>query len=260
MMGADAAGRPSAIALVVAVALVAVSPPTTGAESCALPTKHAGVTFPLDRLEAGWACRLRPIVEQFTTANKFGPLRAPLSESLYQYFLEHPVMAAALLNRLDLGLYKAEMRGGGTFWATDGEGTEGVVQPLYRDGVTRIYFAQGSHDGRFLPRVTGKAVVLLRFHPVQDHQGRESVDSTMVAYLRLDNRFLSGLMSLLRPLIGQVVNRQLLKGFEAVRRLGEMMHTQPKQVWFEATDPPALPDEEVAFLKQALQEIGMKGP
>ena len=101
-------------------------------------------------------------------------------------------MAAALVNRLDLGLYKAEVRESGEFWATDGEGTEGIIHPVIQDGTTRVYFAQGSHDGRLLPKVTGKAVVLLRLSPVTDSRGIASIDSTLVAYLRLDNRVLVG--------------------------------------------------------------------
>ena len=167
-------------------------------------------------------------------------------------------MAAMLVNRLDLGLYKAEQRGQEEFWATDGEGTEGIVHSLFRDPTTRIYYVEGSHDGRFLPRVSGKAVVLLRLHPVTDNRGVESIDSTMVAYLRLDNRFLSGMLSLLRPLIGNVVNRQILKAFDAARRLGGTMREHSEQVLFEATDPPALPDDEVAFLKAAL--AGLHNP
>ena len=234
---------------------VLVSVGRTEAGRCSLPAHHAGVVFPLDQLEAAWACRLEPIVTQYTTANKVGPQRTPLPQPVFLYLLDHPAMAAMLINRLDLGLYKAEQRGQGEFWATDGEGTEGIVHSLFRDPATRIYYAEGSHDGRFLPRVSGKAVVLLRLHPVTESRGIESTDSTMVTYLRLDNRFLSGILSLLRPLIGNVVNRQLLKAFDAARRLGGAMREHPEQVLFEATDPPALPDEEVAFLKEAIANL-----
>jgi hypothetical protein len=122
-----------------------------------------------------------------------------------------------------------------------------------------MYFAEGSHDGRLLPRVTGKALVLLRLQSVRDNHGIESTDSLLVAYLRLDNRFLSGLLSLLRPLIGHVVNRQVLKAFDAARLLGGAMREYPEQVLFEATDPPPLPEQEVAFLKQAIAALRMDG-
>ncbi len=234
-------------------ALLSVGPAESG--RCALPTEHAGVVFPLDRVEAAWACRLEPILTHYATANKVGPQRTPLPQPVFLYLLDHPVMAAMLVNRLDLGLYKAEQREQGEFWVTDGEGTDGIVHPLFRDSATRIYYVEGSHDGRFLPRVSGKAVVLLRLHPVTDTRGIESIDSTMITYLRLDNRFLSGMLSLLRPLIGNVVNRQLLKAFDAARRLGGAMHEHPEQVLFEAMDPPALPDEDLAFLKAALVNL-----
>jgi hypothetical protein len=224
-------------------------------ETCVLPTHHAGVEFPVDRIEASWSCRLEPIVSHYTTANKIGPTQTPLPDDIFRYLLDHPRMAAALVNRLDFGLYKAEPRGRDEFWATDGEGTEGVIRMVFQDRTTRIYYAQGSHDGTLLPRVSGKAVVLLRMTPTKDRHSAESTDSTLVAYLRLDNRFLSGVLTLLRPLVGHVVNRQLLKAFDAARLLGGAMHEHPERVLFEATDPPALPDEEVAFLKQALVSL-----
>ncbi len=129
------------------------------------------------------------------------------------------------------------------------------MHPLYQDRQSRLYYVEGTHDGRFLPRVSGKALVLFKLQPVKDRQGIESIDNTMVAYLRLDNRLYSGLLSLLRPLIGNVVNRQVMKAFDAVRRLAGAMRDQPDQVLFEATDPPGLPDEQVAFLKAALASL-----
>ena len=74
---------------------------------------------------------------------------------------------------------------------------------------------------------------------MKDGQGSESMDNTMVAYLRLDNRLYSGLLSMLRPLIGNVVTRQVVKAFDAARRLAGVMRDHPdQQVLFEATDPP----------------------
>lgn len=241
----------------VLTAALALSDSSAQAEShrCSLPSQHVGLAFPLDRVDAAWTCRLEPILMQYTTANKVGPIRTPLPEEVYLYLLEHPVMAAALANRLDLGLYKAELRGPGEFWATDGEGTEGIVYRLYQDRRTRIYYVEGSHDGRFLPRVSGKALVLFKLQPVKDGQGIESMDNTMVAYLRLDNRLYSGLLSMLRPLVGNVVTRQVVKAFDAARRLAGVMRDHPDQVLFEATDPPGLPDEQVAFLKEALVSL-----
>ena len=258
---ATAVRRAGAAAVVLVAGAVAfLSVGHAEPDRCPLPSLHAGVLFPLDRIDASWACRVEPIVTHYTTANKVGPIRTPLPESVYLYLLEHPVMAAALVNRLDLGLYKAELRGPDEFWATDGEGTEGMVYPLYHDQHTRMYYVEGTHDGRFLPRVTGKALVLFRLQPVQDGQGSESVDNTMVAYLRLDNRLYSGLLSLLRPLIGTVVTRQVVKAFDAARRLAGAMRDHPDHVLFEATDPPGLPDEQVAFLKDALASLHQPAP
>jgi len=224
-------------------------------ETCSLPSQHAGVTFPVEQVEAHWACRLQAIVGNYTTADKVGPIRTGLPESLYRNLLDRPPLAAALINRLDLGLYKSEARGPGRFWGHDGEGTEGIVQLVYQDRTSRIYYLEGSHDSRLLPHMTGKAVVFLRMNSVKDANGMEAMDSTMVSYTKLDNRILSGLVSLLRPLIGGTVTRKLGKGVETVNRLSHLMRQHPDRVLFEAMDPPALPDEDVAFLKHALENL-----
>lgn len=226
------------------------------ADGCTLPSQHAGVTFPVEHIGPEWACRLHPIVTNYTTANKIGPIGTPLPEAMYLYLLDRPPMAAALINRLDLGLYRAETRGSGRYWGNDGEGTEGTVELVYQDRTTRVYYLEGSHNSRLLPHLTGKAVVFLRLNAVKERNGVESVESTMVSYTRLDNRVWSGLVSLLRPLVGGTVTRKLLKGVESVNRLSRLMRLEPDRVLFEATDPPGLPDEDVVFLREALAGMG----
>jgi hypothetical protein len=157
-----------------------------------------------------------------------------------------------LINRLDLADYKAETRGPNRWWGNDGEGAEGMVHLVYRDRATRIYYLEGTHHSRLLPNLSGKAVVFLRIRAVKDRSGLESIENNLVAYTRLDNRLLSGLASLLRPLVGATVSRKLATGVDVVNRLGLEMRRRPERVLFEATDPPPLAEEDVAFLKEAL--------
>ncbi|ULA65289.1 MAG: hypothetical protein LZF86_190592 [Nitrospira sp.] len=237
---------------ILALLLVTMWSGQAQAESCHIAPQHAGVAFPVDRIDSAWGCRLQPIIDDFTTANKIGPIQTPLPESVYVYLLDRPPVAAALVNRLELGLYKAEARGPGLYWGDDGEGSVGFVELVYQDSNHRVYYLEGTHHSTLLPNVAGKAVVLLSMVAVKDAAGQEAVETTLVSYTRLDNRVLAGLVSLLRPLVGRTVSRKLTKGVEAVNQLGLEMRRDPDRVLFEATDPPPLPPEDVAFLKQAL--------
>ena len=243
---------------VVALALtltVSPGPRSVLAESCALLPQHAGVTFPTERVDGDWACRMQSIIDNYTTASKLGPLRTALTESMYLYLLDHPTVAAALLNRMDFAPYKVETLGSGRYWGDDGEGTMGMVTLVYRDRGSRIYYLEGTHHSRLLPDVSGKAVVFLRMNPVQEPNGPGSMDSTIVSYTKLDNRMLSGLVVLMRPLIGGIVSRKLAKGADAVHRLGLEMRQRPERVLFEATDEPALPADDVVYLRKALGDL-----
>ncbi len=224
-------------------------------ETCSLPSEHAGMTFPIEKVDPEWACRLYEIVDHYTTVNKVGPIRIGLSASLYRQLLDRPPLTAALINRLEIGLYTSETRGPDHFWGDDGEGTKGIVQLVYQDRTSRIYYLEGSHDSRLLPNIAGKAVVFLKMDPVKSADGMEAVNSTMVSYMKLDNRVLSGLVFMLQPLIRGAVSRKLGKGVETVNRLGFLMRQHPDRVLLEALGPPAFPDEDVAFLKQALESV-----
>ena len=248
--------RASSLSLLVVIWLsTTIHSSQAQSETCSLPAQYEGVTFPIEKLDPDWTCRLHAIVDNYTTVSKVGPIRTDFSESLYRNLLDRPPLAAALINRLDLASYKSEVRGSGRFWAYDGEGTEGILQLVYQDRTSRIYYIEGSHDSRLLPAITGKAAVFLRMSRVKDANGVEAMDTTMVSYTKLNNRVLSGLVSLLRPLIGGTVTRKLGKGVDTVNRLSHLMRQHPDRVLFEAMDPPAFPDDDVAFLKQALENL-----
>ena len=153
--------KAGSLALFVVIGLsTAIDSSPARSETCELSSQHEGVIFPVEKLDPEWACRLQPIINHYTTVSKVGPRRTDFSESLYRQLLDRPPLAAALINRLNLGLYKSEARGPDRFWGYDGEGTEGVVQLVYQDRTSRIYYLEGSHESRLLPNLAGKAVVL----------------------------------------------------------------------------------------------------
>ena len=98
------------LACVVGLSVAAGSSPARS-ETCSLSSLHAGVAFPVELVDVGWACRLQPIISDYTTANKLGPVRIPLSESVYLHLLDHPPMTASLINRLGIAPYQSERRG-----------------------------------------------------------------------------------------------------------------------------------------------------
>ncbi len=244
--------RQPALGLLILLLAVALWPATVRSAPCTLAAQHVGLTFPVEQVSAEWVCRLQPIIDNHTTARKIGPITTALTKSLYIHLLDHPHVAAALINRLDLAPYKAETREPGRYWGSDGEGTEGIVQLVYQDHTSRIYYLEGSHQSRLLPNVTGKAVIFLRMAAVKGEGQSEAMESTIVSYTRLDSRVLAGMVSLLRPLVGSIVGKKLAKGIDVVNRLGLEMRQHPDRVMFEATDPPPLEAEEVDFLRQSL--------
>lgn len=244
---------PLARLLVVSIGLVLFAPSGNGrSETCTLFPDHAGLTFPVDRVGPAWACRLQPIIQNNSIESQLGPIQTALSGALYRYLLDDPPFTAALIRRLNLGLYQSEGRGPGRFWGDDGEGSKGIVELVYEDPTSRIYFLEGTHESRLLPHLKGKAVVFLRIGVIQDENSHETTVSTLVAYTKLDNPFLSGLASLLYPLVSRVAANRLKKGVETVDRLGIMMRQDPQRVLSEAQNPPSLPEHHVAFLKQGL--------
>jgi len=237
--------------LLLGVAIV-LSTGAARADGCSLSPVHGDLRFPVELISPDWTCQLQQIIESNTTVTRVGPIRVALSEPLYRYLLSEPPFAAALIRRLGLGSYHSQPWGEDRFWGDDGEGTKGFVQLVYQDAESRIYLLDGSHEGRLLPHMTGKAVVFLRMAVVRDQQGNDDMDSTIVAYTKLDNRFLSGLVSFLHPLIRGLVTSKLQKGVETVHRLGVIMRQQPSRVLREAEQDPPLPEQHVMVLKRML--------
>ena len=234
------------------------------AEDCQVAEEQGGMRFPVARLDAGTRCLIGDVVNRYTTSGLIGPVQAPIAQELYEYLLDRPVMLALLVQRRGLGAYQVAEKAQHQFWVNDGEGTQGLFTLLYQDQVNRIYHITGYHEGQLFPMVRAKAVVFMKIQPVLPQDGQPAVETAFLAYARLNDPILAGLVRILSPLLGDAVTRTLTKGFAGINQLGSRIAQDPGRVTQEVASLCSLEPVErqrlTALLKGVSQPTSQRQP
>jgi len=217
-------------------------------QDCAVAAEQGGILFPVDKLDASVRCQIGFITNEYTTTGQVGPVQTPVTPQLYEYLLDRPPLIASLTERLGLGAYQFMMREPNQFWVNDGEGTQGLLSLVYQDPTHRIYHIDGYHEGQIFPMVRAKAVVFMNLAPTTTPDGLPAVQTSLVAYTRLDAALLAGLVRILRPMIGEAVTRKLSRGFEVTNQLGVAIAQDRDRVIQQASLVPWLSMEELQTL------------
>lgn len=240
----------------VATLLVLVGPVSTlQAEPCRVTVEQNGFKFPVEQLDPAALCLIEPIVNRATTSGLVGPITTPIPQPLYVYLLDRPVIIASLGERYGLGSYQFTVKGPNQFWGNDGDGTQGLITLLYQDQKARLYHIDGYHEGHLFPLVRVKALVFLRTTPVTTPEGHPAVETSLVAYTRLNDPVLSALLSLLKPLVGDAIIRKLTRGFEVTTQLGLLIAKDPDRIVQEIRILPLIQPEDQRMLTLLLQEL-----
>ncbi len=139
------------------------------------------------------------------------------------------VLTAELVRTLGIGQYTIKRVGAQGFQGDDGQGSEALVDLLYQNSSQRVYHIQGAHHGKVL-LITGEAIIMLTSQTRTGHDGKESVETRMAVYSRLDNPMLATVVKVLQPFLRGVINGKLAGPFLAVHRMGELIASDPGQV------------------------------
>ncbi|TAJ07195.1 MAG: hypothetical protein EPO61_14610 [Nitrospirae bacterium] len=232
---------------------------TASADNCPVAAEQGHMTFPVDRLDSASRCLVSSVADSPTTAGLVGPIRIPIPQYLYEYLLDHPTIIAALLQKMGMGNYQFMHRGPNQFWGNDGDGTQGLFSLLQREGTTRIYHIDGYHEGHVFPMVRAKAVVFLKMAQTASPDGHPAVDTSLIAYTKLNDPVLSGLVWVLRPLVGDAVTRKLTRGFDVTNQLGAAIAQNPDRIIQELPTLPAIAPQEQRALTALLQTLPPTG-
>ncbi len=232
--------------------------PTLGL-ACEVRVDDPEVVFPLEKMEREVVCRLASVVNDYSTHRVMHPILTPIQKGTYDFLLDHPVLTSLLVRNLALADYRVSRAGPNTWNGDDGQGAEGLITPLYQDTTRRVYHIKGTHRGRFFPLITGEAIVMLNYHAKAVADGREHVETRIIAYSRLDNPVLAMLVRVLQPILRRVVNDKLTRAFIIVHKLGELMASDPEQVYRQVEITPEVDPADVEALRAKLLPSLKKG-
>src|SRR5207253_8936029 len=87
----------------------------------------------------------------------------------------------------------------------------------------RVVGSWGQHSGHILGTIRGSALTDLELTP----RG-ETVEQTLTAYVRIDNRLAAAIARLLIPLFGYLADRKLAEGFGVSAAVAEWAVEEPE--------------------------------
>jgi hypothetical protein len=184
--------------------------------------------------------------------------------AVFEFLLDHPDFAAAVIRELRIAHYRITPRSDGKYDAEDLQGVRGYFQPFSTARGERVYVGVGKYRSRFLPSFSGHAVVRLKYRPRLDSSGRPYIENHADVYVRLDNRFVALFARLLMPFLHRVVDQKVDLALSAAQRLSEQITMNPVAVYDRLRRSSALDRETLEAFHQLLdrdrQEAAWQAP
>lgn len=220
-----------------------------------------GAAFvPMDEVQepftpAEYAAAVQSTVSGRTVSAVLGPAETPLPLEVSNFLLDHPDMSAFIVNRRKIAPYRIEMLGPRRSSADDGEGTRGVVNLIDRTDVHRLYYGEGIHHSRLFPDIRASAVIAMDLSETTGPDRRRRTTTTFHVWVRIKNRFVSGLIKTLRPFVQGTVVRKFSKAFYVADSVGRLMARDPDGIAADVRAYPGLFVEDRAALLEMIARL-----
>ncbi|MFI5349137.1 MAG: hypothetical protein ACHQ2Z_06310 [Elusimicrobiota bacterium] len=224
MSGAGRARRFAALVLAFAAAGAAASAAAEDGEEPFTPAEYAAA--------------IAGTVSSFTVTAVLGPTETPLPLAVSNFLLDHPDLSAFVVNRHKIAPYRIVMLGPRRSRADDGEGTRGVVNLIEETEHHRLYYGEGVHRSRFFADIPASAVIAMDLSETGSAGSGPRTITTFHVWVRIKNRFVSGLVKTLRPFLQGTVVGKFSKAFYVADSVGRLMARDPDAV---AADVRAFP-------------------
>lgn len=198
--------------------------------------------------------------ERHTVRASVGPTDIPLSLELSNFFLDHPDFTASIVNKRKIAPYTVTMRGPRSFWADDGNGTQGLITLMDRKETYRLYYGEGSHKGRLFPILRAAGVIVMNMEAQAGSDCRPSTKASFSVFVHVKNRFVAGVLTVLRPFLQKTIDSKFRKAFNAAGRIGLLLEKDPHTLNEDVRASPLITPKERAHLIDLLSDLKRTQP
>src|ERR687892_196515 len=142
---------------------------------------------------------------------------------IFQFLLDHPDFATRVTRVLKVSRYRIWREADGLH-LDDGWGTVGRFAVVYAAGRTRVMYARGVYQKRFLPDIHGEAVVMIEYQVRPAPEGKSIIAAAVTGFVKLDSGLLSMATKLATPVAQAKADKEakkLVKLFAKVSRAAE---------------------------------------
>jgi hypothetical protein len=204
---------------------------------------------------AEYAAAIKSTISGYTVHAVLGPSETPLPLEASNFLLDHPDMSAFIVNHHKIAPYRIEMLGPRRSFADDGEGTRGIVNLIEENDHHRLYYGEGVHRSRLFPDIRATAVISMDLGAAVGPDSRRWTVTTFHVWVRMNNRFVSGLVKTLRPFLQGAVVGKFSKAFFVADSVGRLMARDPDAVTEDVRVFPSLSVEDRAAALEMLSHL-----
>lgn len=233
------------IALAIALVGLVVAAPATGAP---LPDPAHALPGEIPRPDR---VRLQEVAETASVSTHVAGEPFLARRDVFEYLLDHPEFATHVTRALRLARYRIWRRDDGLF-LDDGWGATGRFDVVYAAGGTRVMYARGQYEHRFLPSIRGQAVVVLEYAAQPAAAGRAVISTAITGFVKLDSRLLNVAGKLVRAVANAKADKEARGLVRLFARASRVIDENPALVLEHLRQRPDVPHAELEEFRQLL--------
>jgi hypothetical protein len=180
--------------------------------------------------------RIRPVVESPTLFRRLPKIRCEVDSRVYSYFTTRPDVAVSIWRTM--GISDMQMRQTGPWeYETDlSDGTQGVVNVLYRSADKHIVMCEGQFKSPLLAKpIHSIGLMSLQVEYTRDAAGRNYVTHSADVFVLFPSHAVEAVARLISPLSFKMADRNFEEVTLFLRMMDEAMTRQPG--WVEQIVP-----------------------
>jgi hypothetical protein len=207
--------------------------PTAGSKaSTSRATRDAAArSIPFDQLPPDVRSRVAAVVENPSIFRRLPIASIHCDPDLYLMLIHNPEIVIDIWQLMGITNMSLVRTGPNQFQASDGQGTSGTLDIVYRSPGTHIIYSTGIYDGSLSPaKIRGESVVVLKSEYLRSPDGRERINSRLDVFLHLDNVGVEWIARTLQPILGRTADHNFAETAAFVSSLSHTAEVNPAGV------------------------------